>query len=141
MRKPTIILCVLFLAWMSTPTSGATKFMLRELSVTKSAKGATAVAINSRGDVVGYSRSTRHTPDGDFDSFRAVLWRDGKCIDLHPSKDAAESKAAAINDKGDVLVNCGENRAYLWSGGKFRDLESLPGYRDAIGLAINNKGR
>jgi len=141
MRTRTIIMYALFSASMCTQTLCATKFTLRELSVPPSAKGATAVAINDRGDIVGYSRSTRHTPDGDFDSFRAVLWQDGKLIDLSPSEDATESKAAAINDKGDVLVNCGEYRAYLWSNGKFRNLGSLPGYRDAIGLAINNKGQ
>ncbi|MHB1462839.1 MAG: hypothetical protein ACYC1M_16235 [Armatimonadota bacterium] len=140
MRIPTIVMCALCFASMATQTLCSTKFTVKELSVPKGAKSAIAVSVNVRGDVVGYSIAAKRSPYGP-NITRAVLWKDGKLIDLHPSSSAADSRAVAINDKGDVLVSSGYYNAYLWTNGKFRNLGTLPGYPKTLGYALNNKGQ
>jgi uncharacterized membrane protein len=139
MRTQIAVLCVLLLVPASSPTWSATKFELRELSMPPGAKGAFAVAINDRGDVVGSGEYTKRIFVVDVKVSHAVLWRNGKPIDLHPSKDSDDSHAVAINDKGDVLVNC-DSRAYVWSKDKFRDLGSLASSQDMEGRVLNNRG-
>ncbi len=141
MRIPTIVMCTLCFASMATQTLCSTKFTIKELSVPKGAKSAIAVSVNARGDVVGYSITPQNSTAGSMSNTRAVLWKDGKLIDLHPSSSATGSRAVAINDKGDVLVSSGYYNAYLWTNGKFRNLGTLPGYPKTLGYALNNKGQ
>jgi probable HAF family extracellular repeat protein len=102
-----------------------------------------AASINERGQVVGYSC-------GGY-GCHAVLWEDGKIIDLGTLPGGDFAFATAINNRGQVVgysstVASGTNHAFLWEDGKMTDLGTLPGANpDAFigGRAsdINNRGQ
>jgi len=90
--------------------------------------------INRYGDVVGSSDG----PDGQ----RAVLWRDGRIIDLGVLGGGVASSAYAINDRGQVVGTSrtagGELRGFLWQDGRMRDLGIDGGVMPGD---INNSGQ
>ena len=71
---------------------------LRALSGAKLAYGHIAAAINNKGVVVGHAPSTK-APYMD----TAVMWRNGKAIDLGRYPGGTVSRAYGINDKGQVV--------------------------------------
>ncbi len=93
-------------------------------------------AINSRGDIVGFSDLP-----GDADgrpNFHAVLWSTkggpdcaGRCLDLGTLSGDVLSEATGINNHGQIVgVSIGGgspfgSRAFLWENGKLFDLNSL----------------
>lgn len=97
----------------------------------------TADAINRRGDVVGASANASG-------ELRAVLWRDGKLIDLQAPV-GSFSRAIAVNDRGEILVSwtppkqdpVRESRAFVWREGIVSD---LVGSRGARSLRLNERG-
>lgn len=100
----------------------------------------TALGINNRGQIVGYSwkESIHHN--------HAFLWQDGVMTDLGAfGWPYDESAAKDINDAGDIVGQAddtgGHGHAVLWQDGQIRDIHR-PGYGDASGaLAINNVGQ
>lgn len=78
-----------------------------------------ALALNERGQIVGES------------SERAVLWQDGKAINLVGRMGWEWSVAEAINERGQVAGSRGTSGGYvpafLWQNGKVTDLNTRPG--------------
>lgn len=99
--------------------------------------GSSAVAINDKGQVIGYSI----TATGERHAF---LWKNGVMTDLG-TLGGNYSTATAINQKGQIIgyaSNAGNayfNRPFLWSRGKMIELKPLPGWVATV-LSINNKG-
>jgi probable HAF family extracellular repeat protein len=91
-----------------------------------------ANAINSRGQVVGYS----DTKSG---ATRAFLWEKGRMRDL--GTPGGDSEATAINDRGQVVgtyeAKDGSSRVFLWEKGRMR---TLPG-TNASAYAITDRGQ
>jgi probable HAF family extracellular repeat protein len=88
----------------------------------------TPMAINNRGDVVGFS----NPPDGDVDgdSLRAFLWTKEEGIqDLGRLPGDESSQALGINSRGLVVgVSCAAAcRAVVWQDGKIQLLKDLAG--------------
>lgn len=62
--------------------------------------------MNNNGDVVGYSLVSLCYKDKIFKQVHGIKWINGEAIDLHKKVPKADSsKASAINDHGDVLIN------------------------------------
>ena len=106
----------------------------------------TPMAINNRGDVVGFS----NPPDGDIDgdSLRAFLWtRSGGMKDLGRIPGDAFSEALGINARGQIVgVSCADLcQAVLWLDGKLLKLKDLvdPAFSDLLWSArdINDSGQ
>jgi uncharacterized membrane protein len=70
----------------------------------------------------------------------AVLWgRDGSVQPLGTLPGATESRALAVNERGDVVGSSG-GRAFLWSGGRVAALPMLAGDTESEAVAIANNG-
>jgi probable HAF family extracellular repeat protein len=96
-----------------------------------------AVAINDRGDVVGYS----YTADL---LLHATLWSNGATIDLGTLPGGMISEATGINNRGDIVGwsnygGTGYSHAFLWSDGIMIDLGTLGGTTSQAN-GINNHG-
>jgi len=93
----------------------------------------TAVDINDRGEIVGWSEV------GGFE--HAVLWQDGKRHDLGTLPGGWWSRAVAINERSEIVgaSNSGARdaegtpvqHAFLWQNGKMLDLGTLGGSESA----------
>jgi probable HAF family extracellular repeat protein len=101
-----------------------------------------AVAVNDRGQVVGYSglEGSKAWPPPPQHAF---LWQNGRMIDLG-TLGGADSSAVAINNRGQV-IGYSETRhhaqhAFLWQSGRMIDLGTLGG-ADSSAVAINNRGQ
>ena len=89
------------------------------------ALGLKADAINDRGQVVGWRRTSGRS--------QAVMWDNGRIRDL------GTGDAVAINNRGQVIVNSG-SKALLWQNAKTSDLGTLGGeFSEAC--AINERGQ
>ena len=76
----------------------------------------------------------------------AVVWRDGKPVDLGNLGGQFQNAAFAINDLGQIVGGsdiAGETyqHAFLWQNGRMTDLGTLPGDVVSAAVAINNKGQ
>jgi probable HAF family extracellular repeat protein len=95
-------------------------------------------AVNNDDDAVGWSDVT-YT-----DSEHAILWQDGRLIDLGTLPGDTVSRALGINDLGQIVglsVHTGDSRTVrpvLWDHGQPTELPS-PG-SSCTATAINNKG-
>jgi probable HAF family extracellular repeat protein len=93
-----------------------------------------AADINDRGHVVGSSTTT--SGEG-----HAVLWADGRTVDLGVLPGDTVAHANAINNRGQIVGwSSGETtRAFIWENGEMRELGTLNG---SFGLAvdINKRG-
>lgn len=99
-----------------------------------------AQAINSLGEVVGYSDYN------DLGQENAVLWSKGKLHNLGTLPGGNYSQANGINDSGQIggFSNDGSNKfqAVIWSkGGGVQSLGTLPGGYYSQGIAINSEGQ
>ncbi len=95
----------------------------------------TVYALNDRGQAVGASSSV----NGE----RAVLWQDGKIIEL-PTL-GGDSRALDINNHGQIVgwsrVDGGEAHAVLWDNGAIQDLGLFKAGEDAYAHKINEAGQ
>jgi uncharacterized membrane protein len=79
--------------------------------------------------------------------FQAVLWRDGRLVEL-PTPAGFSSSAAAVNRRGDVVgavfeanpFFLGPNRPVLWRGGRMIELAVPAGAEGAVPADINDAG-
>ena len=106
-------------------------------------------AINNRGLVTGWVGVTRGTPGRRLAfHYQAFLWQDGRMRGLGSIPRIPDSKAAAINDKGQVVGNAyfkTDEAALLWQNGKVYELNMLvpprSGWKLQNALGINAKGQ
>lgn len=88
----------------------------------------------------------------DFLEMRAVLWEDGKAIDLG-TLGGNESGALSVNDRGQVVgfatntipdplsILATQVRAFLWQDGAMRDLGTLGSGNDSDAEFVNERGQ
>jgi len=112
-----------------------------------------AFAVNAVVDTVGYSENGVIDPLLGIPEVRAVLWRDGKIIDLG-ALGGNESQANGINNRGQIVGTYAneilddfsfygfgtQTRAFIWENGVMQDLGTLGG-PDAFDTAINERGQ
>ena len=96
---------------------------------------APAWAINDHGVVVGFS--------GIDNSTHAVMWNQGRIVDLGSFPGAEFTIAVDINHHGLIVGRTGiiNRHAVLWKGGSMIDLGRLPGANFAVASAINDHGQ
>jgi len=97
-----------------------------------------AVAINDRGQAVGFSGSCTTL-------LHAVRWQGGNVTDLGNLGGDMGHAATSINNRGQVagysdLPGDETTHAFLWHHGVMRDLGTLPGDSFSFGDGINNQG-
>lgn len=114
-------------------------------------RASNALAINARGQIVGWSTTVACPPGDPFQpicKMHAVLWQDGKPRDLG-ALSGLESQATLINDRGQILVNSfrevpeGNSVSYipslfsLWQNGRLVKV----GDKNTAAVALNNQGQ
>jgi probable HAF family extracellular repeat protein len=97
-----------------------------------------AVAMNDRGQIVGWADTRLKDTDGNF-RWSSFLWESGEMQAINIS-------AADINDRGQVAGSVTvekHDRAALWQNGKTRILGTLSGERNwwTEAIAINDRGQ
>lgn len=103
-----------------------------------------ALALNERGQVVGWSDTKRRGPAGGHAfAHHAFLWQSGRVRDLG-TLGGAESEAFGLNDRGQVVgwanTSSGARHAFLWQSGHMRDLGTLGG-SNSVATLINEHGQ
>jgi probable HAF family extracellular repeat protein len=118
---------------------------IRELPPLPGDTSGAATAINDRGQVVGIS-GTCDQAVGRFTAAHAVLWEDGRVMNIGDLGGVAWNTPMAINQRGDVVGFAGQRgddpnnpalRAFLWTRNDgIRNLGTLPGdvYSEAHGI-------
>jgi probable HAF family extracellular repeat protein len=102
-------------------------------------------AINNFGQAVGNSGQCGAGNVGDVQE-HAVLWQNGKAVDLGSFGSTINNNPEDINCRGDVtgfanLPGDATFHAYLWRKGVLTDLGTLPGDIHSVGQAINCQGQ
>jgi probable HAF family extracellular repeat protein len=144
------------------------KGVLTDLGALPGINSSLASWINSRGWVAGFSENGITDPLTGFPETTAVLWRDGKIIDLG-TLGGSSSGANAVNDRGQVVGGAlnaipdsftatfnqqfifetfpfyffpvtTQSHAFLWHEGKMLDLGTLGG-PDSLAWFINERGQ
>jgi probable HAF family extracellular repeat protein len=103
-----------------------------------------AFGINDRGDVAGLSGVV--CAQSLAAAAHAVLWRDGRAINLGSLGGKMGNFPEAINNRGQVvgfadLPGDQTNHAFLWQGGVMSDLGTLPGDSSSAAFRINDEGQ
>jgi hypothetical protein len=107
-----------------------------------SGRGASAVAVNGRGDVIG-----RLSPARSVESTGAAtawLYRDGRIQDLRPPSGLKDAMVTAINDRGDIAGaardESGRSYAVVWPAGATDQPRRLGAPGNAGAHAIGDDG-
>jgi len=121
---------------------GPTKDEIHELSPLPGDNEAVTTGINDNGRVVGTSAKCALGPF----PIHAVLWEDGKPINLGTLGGAVFNIAFGINNRGQVVGGSdlpGDtiHHAFLWENGMMTDLGSILGLPVSQALSINNQGQ
>jgi probable HAF family extracellular repeat protein len=127
---------------------GPKKRQIRELPPLPGDTVSAATALNNRGQVVGISGICDRAV-GRFSAIHAVLWQDGKPINIGNLGGVAWNTPMSINQRGDVVgfsnvsAAAGGNfgaHAFLWTRRDgIRDLGTLPGDSTSQALGINQR--
>jgi probable HAF family extracellular repeat protein len=118
--------------------------------------------VNDHGDVVGESTNGVFDPLTGYPELTAVLWEEGKILDLG-TLGGNVSFASAINNRGLVVGGAlnaipdsdstaftsnlipfaiaTQIRAFLWQDGVMRDLGTLGNGNNAVALLVNDRGQ
>lgn len=125
------------------------KQQIEELPAYQGDKDGAATEINDRGQIVGIS-GTCDQAVGRFTAYHAVLWQNGKPINLGSLGGVAWNTPMAINERGDVVgfsdlsgdTSGNPNfHAFLWTKANgMQDLGTLPGDAYSEALGINDDG-
>jgi probable HAF family extracellular repeat protein len=142
--------------------------VLTDLGALPGVNSSLASWINSRGWVAGFSEDGITDPQTGFPETTAVLWKDGKIINLG-TLGGSSSGANAVNDWGQVVGGAlnttpdpfpatfynsfiletfpfyffpvtTESHAFLWQDGKMYDLGTLGG-PDSVAWFVNERGQ
>jgi probable HAF family extracellular repeat protein len=106
-----------------------------------------ALGVNDKGQVVGGSGPIcGFLPFPTLYLAHAVLWQDGKPIDLGNFGGAQNNFAAVINNRGQIIGNSdlpGDaiGHGFLWEDGVMTDLGPLPGDYSSSAQDINEQGQ
>jgi probable HAF family extracellular repeat protein len=96
-----------------------------------------AMAVNSAGDIVGWSQNH-------FGAHRVVRWTNNAITNLGVPSGFNEAEAVDVNDAGQILVtdydNSTRRRAAIWDNGSFTEITPPQG-QTLIGFRINNLGQ
>ncbi|GAA0768545.1 DUF3466 family protein [Ideonella azotifigens] len=103
-----------------------------------------ATGINKKGLIVGYSHRIDPNNSAD-DRSHAVLWKNGKVIDLAMLPSGFQSTAAAISDSGVIVGNCsmsdGFSHATRWIDAQPEDLGALGENASSSATSVNASGQ
>jgi probable HAF family extracellular repeat protein len=123
---------------------------IRQLPPLRGDTVSAATALNDDGQVVGISGICDRAV-GRFSAIHAVLWQNGKPIDLGSLGGIAWNTPMAINEQGDVVGFANDSaaagghfaaHAFLWTPATgMRDLGTLPGDSTSQALGINGRGQ
>ena len=131
--------------------------VLTKLEALPGTNSAAPFSINDNGLIVGLSQNGAIDPVTGFPEARAVLWKDGKILNLGTLPGGTESNAFAVNDRGQAtgpwsndipspyscqFFNCWgvETRGFVWQNGVMQDLGTLGG-RETLPVFMNNRGQ
>jgi probable HAF family extracellular repeat protein len=127
---------------------GPKEGQIRELPPLPGDTVSAATALNDLGQVVGISGICDRAV-GRFSAIHAVLWQDGKVIDIGNLGGVAWNTPMSINERGDVVGFSNVSaaaaggfaaHAFLWtSRDGIRDLGTLPGDTTSQALGINER--
>lgn len=122
---------------------GPKKGQLRTLPPYGSDTEAAAFGINDKGEVVGTSGNCALLSKS-FGYVEAILWRNGRPINLGNLGGGVFNTGFGINNKSEVTGQAevtlyGAFHAYLWQHGVMRDLGTFPGDMFSLGNAINDR--
>ncbi len=138
--------------------------ILTDLGALPGVNTSSALAINARGWIVGFSENGVVDPQSQLPETDAVLWRDGQIVNVG-TLGGTQGLAAAVNDRGQV-AGAAQNavsdafaagfdqlvgpttqfpvptqwRAFLWQDGAMQDLGTLGGPDAAAGM-MNERGQ
>ena len=120
----------------------------KDLGVLPGYTDSIARGINAKGQVAGWVGQTGGTGvRGLTFRYRAFLWQNGKMRGLGSIPRLPDSKASALNDKGQVVGNAyhrTDEAALLWQNGKVYELNKVvpsgSGWKLQNALVINNNG-
>jgi probable HAF family extracellular repeat protein len=132
---------------------GPAKGQIRKLPAYQSDPDTAATAINQKGQVVGIS-GTCDVAVGAFSAKHAVLWEDGKVINLGSLGGAGWNTPVSINNRGEIAgfsdlpgdvsggVLSANFHAFIWTKETgMRDLGTLPGDNISEATGINDRGQ
>ena len=103
--------------------------------------------MNNRGQVIGWVSAAGTGADKFSFRYQAFIWEKGRMRGLGSIPRIKDSKAAAINNKGQVVGNAyykSDEAALLWQNGKVYELNTLvptgSGWKLQNALGINDRG-